>query len=445
MVYLALVNVGLIAFDLTYLSLRPVYHQHLPQVTRLYDQLKGIRPSAAAERFEELLDGLGEGAAGGADSQATARRLAELRDLSWRMATAPAAFGGPARDAATDRARRRFAAIVRHEIALRDGRALSDLDLATALDELWKPTRWSGSSEPSIRRFVQQELRPLIAGVYDREVDRRGRPTDHFWWIDLPFLILFAGELLVRWILAIRRRELPRWWMFPVVHWYDVLGILPVRELRFFRLFRVASIYVRLYRSDRTPIGEDLVSRAVKFLGSALLEEISDRVAVRLLSEAQDEFRGGTHREILRAIAVPYRDAVAGQITARLRQVLVSPDAQEHVRAYFNANLSRVVDSAEALRRLPLPTRWTGPLVELAGTVIFDTLLQTAIATLEVEDGRRSLEDLVAAMIDGITQELTSGEIEELIREICLESIEELKKAISVRKWMASQREDKPD
>ena len=44
MVWVALINLWLIIFDLSYLWLRPIYFQYLPAVTRVYDPVKGITP-----------------------------------------------------------------------------------------------------------------------------------------------------------------------------------------------------------------------------------------------------------------------------------------------------------------------------------------------------------------------------------------------------------------
>jgi hypothetical protein len=38
---IALINLALVAFDLTYLHLRPVYRQYLTAVTRIYDPVPG--------------------------------------------------------------------------------------------------------------------------------------------------------------------------------------------------------------------------------------------------------------------------------------------------------------------------------------------------------------------------------------------------------------------
>ena len=70
-------------------------------------------------------------------------------------------------------------------------------------------------------------LRPLLEDNYYRDLTLDGDLVDHFWLIDLPFLTLFLFEFGVRWSLSVRRREYARWYFFPMLHWYDVLGLIP--------------------------------------------------------------------------------------------------------------------------------------------------------------------------------------------------------------------------
>ena len=260
------------------------------------------------------------------------------------------------------------------------------------------------------------------------------------WLVDLPFLLLFTVEFNVRWFLAVRRRSYPRWFFFPIFHWYDLLGIVPLPQFRFFRLFRIASIYMRLYRSERSTVGSDPLSRTVKYFANIINEEISDMVSLRILNESQEEIRDGTHRRIIRAVLEPRRDALARELTLRLRDVLASAEVRDKVRAFLGANLKSSVENAEALKRIPLPKAVVRPLVENIGTLIFDAIVETLAGTLDTDEGQELLQDIVTASIDGFVVELTEGELEGLVRDISLESLEHVKEAVKVRKWAEAEK-----
>ena len=69
-----------------------------------------------------------------------------------------------------------------------------------------------------------------------------------FFAIDIWFVGIFLLELIIRWIIAIRQKTYFRWFFYPFIHWYDVLGCIPVGSFRFLRVLRIVSIVVRLQK-----------------------------------------------------------------------------------------------------------------------------------------------------------------------------------------------------
>lgn len=426
MIYLALINVWLIGFDFTYLWLRPFYFEYLPLVVGIYDPVKGIEPHPLTTLYLERVDRLATALAIESPEPVIEADLAELRELSRQLyATNPFERSGQGRNLG------RLEARLRRFFGASGPRAGVE-----AFERLWA----SGPGLGDRLAFFQRELRPLLAVNYHRDYGLDGDFVDYGWLIDLPFLLIFTVEFYTRWFLAVRRRTYPRWFFFPIFHWYDLLGIVPLPQFRLFRLFRIASIYVRLYRSERTAVGSDPLSRTVKYFANIINEEISDMVSLRILNESQEEIRGGTHRRIIRAVLEPRRDALARELTLRMRDVLASAEVRDKVRAFLDANLERSVESAEALRRIPLPRAVVRPLVETIGTLIFDAIADTLAGTLDTEEGQDLLQDMVAAAIDGLVAELTEGEVEGLVRDISLESLEHVKEAVKVRKWVEAEK-----
>ena len=423
MIYLALLNVGLIGFDFSYLWLRSFYFDYLPWVVGIYDPVKGIEPHPLTTAYLDRVDHLAAALASESREPVVEADLVELRELSRRLyADDPFERSGQGRNLG------RLEARMRLFFGASDTRGAGGVEI---FERLWA----SGPGLAGRLAFFQDELRLLLAVNYHREYDLDGELVDRGWLVDLPFLVIFTVEFYARWFLAVRRRTYPRWFFFPIFHWYDLLGIVPLAQFRVFRLFRIASIYVRLYRSERTAVGSDPVSRTVKYFANIINEEISDMVSLRILNESQEEIRGGTHRRIIRAVLEPRRDALARELTLRIRDVLASADVRDKVRAFLDVNLESSVENAEALRRIPLPKAVVRPLVETVGTLIFDAIAETLAGTLDTEEGQDLLQDMVAAAIDGLVAELTEGEIEGLVREISLESLEHVKEAVKVRKW----------
>lgn len=60
------------------------------------------------------------------------------------------------------------------------------------------------------------------------------------------FVSIFIAELLIRWMVTIHQKTYHKWFFYPVIHWFDVLGCIPVGSFRWLRLLRVFSILYRL-------------------------------------------------------------------------------------------------------------------------------------------------------------------------------------------------------
>jgi energy-coupling factor transporter transmembrane protein EcfT len=430
MVYLAIINVSLILFDLTYLWLRPQYFRLLPIVTDVYDPVKGIEPHPLTERYLVVADETDALLAAGVSPVELVPRLSELGELSAQIVTE-----NPFERSGQTRSFIRLQVGVKDYLQREGTLASSARPSGEEVLELFWSLEPSPGLLPARSDFFQSDLRPLLAVNYHRAYDLDGELVDKFWMIDLPFLLIFAFEFGVRWYLSIRRSNLGNWFLFPILNWYDLLGIIPVKQMRLFRLFRIGSIYVRLKRSDHSTVGDDFVTRTVKYFTNIISEEISDMVALRILTETQKELREGTHRRIIRAVAEPHRDALAAELTQQIQEIFTDQEIRDQARQFLDANLEQAVESAAALRRIPLPDALLRALVTTIGQALFDSFADTLAATLSSSDGQETLERIVGKTIDGVVVGLTEGELEALVREISIDVIGHVKESVAVRKW----------
>lgn len=422
MVYLAGLNLLLLLFDFTYLLARPIYVRHLPWVARTYDSVKGIEPHPVTSSYLAAVDDLALAVEAGRNPEP---ELGRLRRLSDEL-------------------------LENDPFALRRGADLQRVtaqvlrDLGQPASEAAHPERvraafarwWSGDAEMAAARLAVFDagVRPVFEANYFRRLGPRGRgPVDWFWLLDLPFLLIFAGEFAVRWTLAVRRRVHRRWWHFPVFNFYDALGLLP--WLRLFRLFRVVSIYLRLRRSQLTIVGDDLLSRAVRFVTDAITEEITDRVTIAILEAAQERIREGTYADIVERSLEPRRDAIRAAALTTFRDLLSSPRLREPMDELLRLHLEQAVESSEALRRLPFQDRLVAPLVNAVGMAVYGSLLRTIEDTLEGDEGMAALEQVVDTILDAVTRDVVSGDLQILIEEISMEILQRTKETVAVREW----------
>ena len=427
MVQLALVNLCLLLFDFTYLELRGFWMKRLPVVVRLYDPVKGIEPNPFVTRYLALESSLAA-AHRAADAIGVEALLAELRGLG-----AEAADHRSFERIGQQQEIRAFDQRLRGFVARRDGLDPAGLSAPRALDLLWR----SGSEEElgASLDFFTAELEPLLARNYYRAFDRDGDYVDRGWLIDLPFLLLFSFEFYGQWYLAWRRRTYTEWWIYPLVRWYDFLGIVPLPQFRFFRLFRVGSLYVRLRRSQYSSVGEDIVSRAVGQVARMVTEEVTDRVTVRILSASQQALAGGIQARITAAVLEPRRDLLVRELAGAIERAVGDSETRATARILLDEALERASTSADSLRNLPLPRALVEPVVVAVGRAAFDSIFQTLGATLREEEGRAALEDLLGEVVDGMIEEFTAGTGERILREALVETLDHVKGAVAARDW----------
>lgn len=429
MVFLATINLYLIVWDLSYLWIRPLVLDYVPVLARLYDPIKGIVPHPVTEgMLEAAADARRALASGDADAERAAReRLARLA----RRVIEEDPFAVAARSRSQVVIERAMAeAVLRRQIA-------NPAHLSYAEREDVAERFWTGSEAPLAERLAlfDRTMRPLLRVNYSREYGLDGRFQDHFWKLDLPFLVIFVVEFCFRWVTAMRRGAYARWYLFPIFHWYDVLGMIPSKHLRVFRLFRIASIYLRLRRSGLSFWGKDIFTRIAEYFYGIVAEEISDMVALRILQETQDEVRDGTHVRILASTLGPRREEIEHVVARQVREAVARGEVQERLRALLRPGLERAVDNARTLRNLPLPDAILRPLVVNIGETVIEDVIHTITATVDSEDGSRQLEGLVGSVIDALTRDPVREEVEFLGRSIAIAILEEMKTAVRVKKW----------
>ena len=226
-----------------------------------------------------------------------------------------------------------------------------------------------------------------------------------------------------------------RWFFFPIFNWYDVLGLIPVSFFRPFRLLRAVSMYMRLKRSELSNVGKDVFTRTVLYFSNIITEEVSDRVALRILSEFHEEIEEGTHSRIARSVVEPRKTEIEDVIVAQIRQTLTDGRTLERLRSLVQLNLENAVEDSEALRAVPLPNIVLKPAVKAIGEVILDSTLETVHATFDSPQGEEAVREVAGAVIDDVFYGPGLTQIESLVKEITLQVLDHMMDVVQVKKW----------
>jgi hypothetical protein len=429
MVLLATLNLYLIVFDFAYFWIRPYAKAYVPAVVELYDPVKGVAPHPITQGLIEAAEDV-ESALQSGDEQALQAALERARQHSeWVVMEDTFAHSGQRREGVL------FEMRVAREVLGEQGVNPETLRLSRRAEIA--RSFWTTDRDELRERLAlfEEELRPLLAVNYSREYGRDGRPQDHFWKLDLPFLLVFVFEFFARWGLALKRREYKRWYLFPIFHWYDVLGMIPTKHMRIFRLFRIGSIYVRLRRSALSSVGDDILTRIGGYFYGIIAEEVSDMVALRILSETQEEVRDGTHARILATTLGPRKEEVQRVVANQVRHAVAHGEVQRKLRGLLRPAIERAAEEARSVNMIPLPASMVRPLFRQIGETVVEDFLHAVTATIDSDRGQEALEDIVGTLIDDLAADPVLSEAEDLSREVAVEILEEMKKSVRVKKW----------
>ena len=133
--------------------------------------------------------------------------------------------------------------------------------------------------------FIQEGIKNNIGWLYASYLPIH----KNFVLYDMVFIVIFLTEFTVRWIRSIYLKIYHRWYFYPFIHWYDLIGLIPVASARALRFLRVFSIIYRLQKYQIIDLTQNRVFKFIQFYYDVVLEELSDRIVVKVLAGTQEE------------------------------------------------------------------------------------------------------------------------------------------------------------
>jgi hypothetical protein len=421
MAIIATVNLCICLFDLSYIPWRDSYLRKIPEITKVYDKVKGIEPHRETENYLAKVKLLEEQVSQtGLKSQESATRLEELRGLSTEMID-----GNP------------FAAVNKsgtlEKIKNRMRDRTSVKSAKQAFGTFWSQAYLTEKGWNQEIAFFNQKIQPLIATNYYRTIDENSEFTDNFWLIDLPFVIYFALELLTR-TFYIRRRN-PGFSLLEAVlwRWYDLFLLIP-----FLRWLRIIPVLVRLDKahllnlhSVRKQINQGVVAN--------FAEELTEIVIVRLINQIQGSIKQGdlTRWLLQKENGSEYVDinnineveAIAGiLIKAIVYQVI--PKIQPEIVAILHHNIDGALNQSPIYRNLhnlPGVGQMQAQLSEQLSTQIATNLYKTLVSAVEDPVAAKLSSQLLERFTEALGAEMQKKQVLSEIQSLLFDFLEEVK------------------
>jgi hypothetical protein len=420
MALLALANLGLVAFDLSYIPWRDIYLQDFPEWTRMDEftrwygqQFKGIEPHRFTESYLETVVELEDAIAqGGVRSPEAASLLQELQTMSEDMIDEDP-FQVANKSGTLERIKGRMSNYVDVESS------------KAAFSQFWSQDFLLDNGWTASINFFNEDIRPLIATNYWRSIGIDGNPTDRFWLIDLWFVAIFGLEFLARTIYISRRFQGTNWLDAILWRWYDILLLLP-----FWRWLRVIPVTIRVHQSQLLDL-EPIVARITRSVLASVAVEMTEIVVLRMIEQVQNLIREG---EVSRWLLKPgggrrYIDIndvnEMEVISRRLASILVYqvlPKVKPDVDALLHHSITEVLNSSAVYRNFPTVPGISDlgdRLVQQIASEVSRNTYNVITATLEDEEGakitQKLIETLLTTMQSEVQQEDTVEELERLV------------------------------
>ncbi|MFB2833368.1 hypothetical protein [Floridanema evergladense] len=433
MATIALVNLTLVIFDLTYVPWRNFWLQGdikvgnviinvpLPPITKWYDPIKGIEPYRDTVSYLKTVNQLKQQISEtGLQSPQVEKLLAELRSQSVEMIdTNPFAVANKTGTL--------------EKIKNRMRRHLANDSAKASFREFWSYNFLSQRGWETELAYFQREIQPLIETNYFRPVGENGQPVDFFFErIDWIFFLIFSIELIGRVVYISRTHKGVSWQEAILWRWYDIFLLLP-----FWRWLRVISVYMRLKECQIRRL--DRLQRQLNQIFIAnFAEEIIEVVVIGVIDQIQDSIRQGDLRDFLsHAQNRPYIDlnnideiAEIGNIVTKLAIYRILPKVQPDIELLLQHNIENVLQNLPAYRSFKaipgladIPKQLTEKLV----TEIFQAIYQGLTSAIEDPIGAKLSGNLVNHLGEAIAQEVKNQHTIERIQSLLIDMLEEIK------------------
>ncbi len=292
-----------------------------------------------------------------------------------------------------------------------------------------------GFESPIVQDFFQQ-FAPSFYTFYN------GTIHQNFFFVDLMFVSVFVLEIIIRWGMAIYRQTYHQWFFYPFVHWYDVLGCIPVSSFRSLRLLRIVSMIPKMQRLGLIDLRRTFLYRTFSKYGGIVVEELSDRVAIRILDAVKNEIRGGhpVLDQITKEVIQPQRERLIQSVTHRLQEATAKAYGtyQGDFREYVEEVIAEAVDRNQeigTIASIPGVGPTMASLLERAISDIVFNVIDQMMADVASLENDKVINQITSISTDALLTSEYDQRLNKLTQSILLQSIDLIKEHVEVKQW----------
>lgn len=414
---IAVINLILVLFDLSYIPLRDVYLKHIPAIT-VYDSVKSIEPHPVTQRYLNTVDVLEKHLqTNRLQANSTASIFASLRQQSIDILTEnPFLSANKFSTFATLNRRMEY--------------HMDTLSARKSFTEFWSQDYFNQVGIVETLSFFDSKIRPLLEVNYYRLIDENGQFIDKFWLIDIGFVTFFIFILLTKSFWVSRQQDNVSWWDAILRNWYDGLFLLPK-----WQWLRVIPVAVKLHKSSLINT-ERILAQITHEPAAYLANRVSMFLMVRLINQTQEAVESG---EAVSSLLQPKEYVKVGEvdnfdaITDRILELViyrVLPEIQPDVEVFLQHSLKGALkesDFYQVLQNVPGISMIPAELSEQLADYIAEATYEILASSYADTQGRLLFENLTQNFRVVLRKQLQDKQLQQEMQPLISDLLEELK------------------
>ena len=260
---------------------------------------------------------------------------------------------------------------------------------------------------------------------------------------DSVFVAIFLIELFIRWVVAAAQKKYHKWFWYPFIHWYDVLGSIPLGGFRFLRLLRIISVIIRLEKLGLINIKESYLSKVFSKYYEILVEEVSDRVVLNVLTNVQEEIKDGNQvvNNIVKDVITPKKEQLVNWFSEKLKSSIAETyddELRDKLKNYISQSIQDSMENNPefiALKNTPIIGNTISEKLESAVSGITFGTIDGLITSMASDKNKVAVSETLNMFLDSILKEGNDKELNKITNAIVHDSIEVIKDDVRIEKW----------
>lgn len=287
-----------------------------------------------------------------------------------------------------------------------------------------------------------KELIEFISPTFNHFYANKIHPNTSY--LDLIFVTIFITELLIRWSIAIYQKRYNKWFFYPFIHWYDVLGCIPMNgTLKLFRLFRIVGMTIRLNNLGIIDLKSTYVyKKGAKYI-DIVAEEITDKVVSNVIKGAQLEVQKDSPliQKIALKVFEPKKEQINEWLNSSISEMLtvVYFKHRSDLNLYLKSIVTKSVNENQEIKRIAMIPGLGKQIKEALDSSISNitfNVIDNSIEGIAKSKNIPAINDITNYIIQQLEIDQSGDkELSDLMKGIVVETLEMVKNHVEVKLW----------